>query len=178
MAIQYPFHTGIEMVFVPHSKVCDEHDAPLIRFLIKTQCLCIWGGDLALHLPRYRPGRAHAVHVFELKENVQKVINQLPNIENAETVKERCQWIMKRLVRTGFELIMEQERSYTRDLYPCYIAFSRYFPNQAQQMRHALEWAVNPTENKMELIQFLDDFGAWLVTIVTETFPAPQKGAE
>jgi uncharacterized protein len=85
---------------------------------------------------------------------------------------------MKRVVRTGFELIMEQERAYTRDLYPCYLAVTRYFPAQAQQMHHALERAIEPSDNKEELAQFLDGFGAWIVTAVTEIFRAAQTGSE
>jgi hypothetical protein len=93
-------------------------------------------------------------------------------------VKAWCQWIMKRVVRTGFELIMEQERAYTRVFYPCYVAFTRYFPAQAQQMHHALARAIEPSDNKEVLAQFLDGFGAWIVTAVTETFRAAQTGSE
>ena len=103
---------------------------------------------------------------------------RLPVMEGTETVEAWRHWIMKRLVWTGFELIMEQERAYTCDLYPCYLAFARYFPAQAQQMHHALARAIEPSDNEEELAQFLDGFGAWIVTAVTEIFPAAQTGSE
>jgi hypothetical protein len=99
-------------------------------------------------------------------------------MEDAATVKAWCQWIMKRLVRTGFELLMEQEQTYTRDLYPCYVAFSRHFPAQERQMQHVLARAIEPSDNKEELAEFLDVFGAWIITVVTETFPAAQTEAD
>jgi hypothetical protein len=77
---------------------------------------------------------------------------------------------MKRLIRTGFELVMEQEQTYTRDLYPCYAAFSRHFPAQEPQMQHALERAIAPSDSKGALAQFLKLFGAWMIAAVNKTF--------
>jgi hypothetical protein len=57
-------------------------------------------------------------------------------------------------------------------LYPCYVTFSRHFPTQEQQMQHALAQAIEPSDTKEELAQFLDVFGAWLITAMAETFPA------
>ena len=85
---------------------------------------------------------------------------------------------MKRFVRTGFELMMEQEQTEPRDLYPRYIVFSRHFPAQERQMRHALEQAIESSENKEELAQVLDVCGEWIITAVTETFPAVHTGSE
>jgi hypothetical protein len=178
MAVQYPFQTGIEIGFVPFRAVCDAYGARGSRLLIKTQCVCLWGEDLAPFLPRYKPGRALVGHALEITEDIRQVRERLPSMEDAATVKAWCQWIMKRLVRTGFELIMEQEQTYTRDLYPCYVAFSRHFPAQERQMQHALARAIEPSDTKEELAEFLDGFGAWIITAVTETFPAAQTGSE
>jgi hypothetical protein len=178
MAIQYPFQTGIEIGFVPYRAVCDADGAGGSRFMIKTQSICLWGEDLAPFISQYKPGRALVGHAFGLKEDIRQVIERLPSMEDGATVKGWCQWIMKRLVRTGFELIMEQERAYTRDLYPCYVAFSRHFPAQEHQMKHALEQAIKPSDNKEELARFLDVFGAWIITAVIETFPPAQPGLE
>jgi len=117
-------------------------------------------------------------HALEITEDIRQVRERLPSMEDAATVKAWCQWIMKRLVRTGFELIMEQEQTYTCDLYPCYVAFSRHFPAQERQMQHALARAIEPSDTKEELAEFLDGFGAWIITAVTETFPAAQTGSE
>jgi hypothetical protein len=178
MAVQYPFQTGIEIGFVPYHAVCDAHGARGSRFTIKTQTVCLWGEDLAPFIPRYKPGRALAGHAFGIKEDIRRVTDRLTFVEDTATVKRWCQWIMKRLVRTGFELIMEQEQAYTRDLYPCYVAFSRHYPAQEQQMKHALERAIAPSDDKEELAQFLDVFGAWIITAVTETFPPAQPEVE
>jgi hypothetical protein len=178
MAVQFPFQTGIEIGFVPYRAVCDAYGARGSRRMIKTQCICLWGEDLAPLIPPYKPGRALVGHAFGIKADIQLVVEQLPAIEDIPTICRRCQWIMKRLLRTGFELVMEREQTYTRDLYPCYVAFSRHFPAQEQQMKHALEQAIVPSDTKEELVQFLHVFGSWMIAAVTEAFPPAQPGPD
>lgn len=176
MAVKYPFQTGIELrSFVSHSEVCDTNRECFNRFVIKTQSVCIWGEDLIPLLPRYKLERYILCHSLYIKKDIQDLMEELTNLEDEETIKEKCQWLMKRLIRTGFELVMEKEQTYTRDLYPCYVAFCRHFPAQAQQMKYALERAIEPSGNKEELVQFMGTFGAWIVTTVTETFPETPK---
>jgi hypothetical protein len=175
MAVQYPFHTGIEIGFVPYRAICDPNGARGRRLMIKTQCICLWGEDLAPSIPRYKPGRDLAMHAFGIEKDIQRAMERLPNLEDADAAKDWCQWIMKRLLRTGFELVMEQEQAYTRDLYPCYVAFSRHFPAQQPQMKQALEWAIAPLEDKEELARFLNSFGTWIIAAVKATFPLAQS---
>ncbi|MFD2452951.1 hypothetical protein [Ideonella paludis] len=131
--------------------------------MIKTQSLCLWGEDLAPSLPGYRPGPALAAHAHQLQADLQAFQAECPEgdtAEMAQDIREWCQWIMKRVVRSGFELTMARERTYTRDLYPCYTAFACHYPERAPQMRQALQWAIAPADTKQPLEQFLEDFGA------------------
>ena len=43
-------------------------------------------------------------------------------------------------------------------------------------MQHALARAIEPSDTKEELAEFLDGFGAWIITAVTETFPGLTQG--
>ena len=51
---------------------------------------------------------------------------------------------------------------YTPDLYFCYQAFARQYPDRATDMYQALEWVVKPTNDRIELYAFVTGFGAWL----------------
>lgn len=90
MVIQYPFQTGIELGFVPLHAVCDANGARGTRLMIKTQCVCLWGEDLAPYLPRYKPGRALVGYALEITEDIQHVMERLPVMEGIETVKAWC----------------------------------------------------------------------------------------
>lgn len=170
MAAEFPFHTGLEVTLVSCRTVCEDPKAKVWPFLIKTQSLCLWGEDLAPSLPRYRPGPALAAHAHQLGADLQEFRAKCPEGDTAEIaqdIRDWCQWIMKRVVR------MAREPSYTRDLYPCYATFARHYPQQAPQMRQALEWAIEPTDKKQPLQQFLDEFEVWLLGEVAEVFSRP-----
>ena len=177
MAEEFPFHTGVEVNLVSRRTVCEDPKAWVWPFLIKTQSLCLWGDDLAPSLPGYRPGLSLAGHAPRLAADLEEFRAQCPEgaeAELAQDIREWCQWIMKRVVRSGFELTMARERTYTRDLYPCYTAFARHYPERAPQMRQALQWAIVPADTKLPLQQFLEEFGGWLVGEVAAVFRRPE----
>jgi hypothetical protein len=81
-----------------------------------------------------------------------------------------CTAIMKRFLRAGFELVMERERAYTRDLYFCHEAFARHCPERRGDMWRALELAVEPGDEPDELLPFVRDLGGWLLERVEDEF--------
>ncbi len=144
--------------------------------IIQTQSLCIEGEDLKLKLPKYKPGIDLLNHALDWQSDLNRTLTFLSElsvnqINFATQVKARCGWITRRMVRTGFELIMERDQSFTRDLYPCYERFSVYFPEQRSSMRKALELAIEPSENRAGLLVFLRQFGRWLAERVEQQFP-------
>jgi hypothetical protein len=52
-----------------------------------------------------------------------------------------------------------QNRSYTRDLYPCYRAFARQYSKEEREMRRAVEYALDPSPDPEEVRTFLSDLG-------------------
>lgn len=172
MGGKYPFLQGIELRwFLSYDAVVNEGNERLGRFFIKTQSVCVWGDDLSHQIPQYKPGGHLICEALYIKQSIQKLLSELPAMEDEETIKGKCQWIMKGILRTGFELVMEQEQAYTRDIYPCFVAFIRHFPDQSLPMKYALECAIEPSGKKEELIQFLETFGGWLITTIENHFP-------
>lgn len=101
----------------------------------------------------------------------QRLLRQYRFCRNIETVIfSQCAWISRRLVRVGFELIMEQEQAYTRDLYPCYQRFAAHFPALEPQMRQALALAIAPSRHRAGLLLFLAHLGEPLLEQVQRTF--------
>lgn len=70
---------------------------------------------------------------------------------------------MKGLIRVGMELVIERSGKYTRDLYPCYEAFSEYYPDREADMREALYYALNPTSDMQVLKRIADTLGQFLL---------------
>jgi hypothetical protein len=194
---RFAFCAGAELVCLVHEDLlrgADDYHASW-RMILKTQCVCVYGEDLAARLPDYKPGPETVVHATELRRHVERMtddlrallfLTRLPFGERLfrtsgggyrALVSLGCAELMKRIVRTGFELVMEEERVYTRDLYPCYTIFAKHFPARASSMRRALELAINPTGEPRALLTFLEDFGRWMVAAAEQRYGPPGSPA-
>ncbi|HTH93283.1 MAG TPA: nucleotidyltransferase [Candidatus Paceibacterota bacterium] len=168
---KYAFSTGIEMGFISYDEVFDEDEFFGDRFTIKTQSACIYGEDLAEKIPPFRADLETASHFHRNLENIiQRAKEKTVNNPDSEDIKMWCRWVMKRIIRAGFVLVMDKEQAFTRDLYPSYEVFSKYYPEQEENMKMALELAINPTDDVNKLAGFLDTFGKWVAEQVEKKF--------
>lgn len=155
----YPFCTGIECIVLPLAslqKIKPPKNINPWQRLIKTQSLCVYGKDLTPTIPPIKPGLEMVSHLFTLQED-------LPEEKELATFgKKDCTWLMKRIVRSGFELVMEKSQTFTRDLYPCYAQFARFYPEKEAEMRRALELAVFPTDDPTLIQPIIENLGRWL----------------
>jgi hypothetical protein len=156
---KYPFCTGIECIVLPLAslnKIKPPKNINPWKRLIKTQSLCVYGEDLAPTIPPIKPGLEMVAHLFSLGED-------LPDEAELATFRKKdCTWLMKRIVRSGFELVMERAQTFSRDLYPCYEHFARYYPEKEAGMKRALELAVFPTDDPTLVRPITENLGRWL----------------
>lgn len=167
---KHNFLTGVEFGFIDYKQLFDdEHFND--RFTIKTQSVCIHGEDLAQRIPPFRADIKTASHFHRnLKKVFEKAKAGIAKNHNEKNIKGWCRWVMKRIIRAGFILVMDKEQVFTRDLYPSYELFLKHFPDQEQKMKQALEYAINPTQNATDLVSFLDDFGIWMAEQIETKF--------
>ena len=59
-------------------------------------------------------------------------------------------------------LVMARAKVFSRDLYYCYELFAKFYPQEEVTMRQALEYALNPIENKEILLPFVERLGEFL----------------
>lgn len=157
------FSTGVEFAHISLDELFDGDELFNDRFTIKTQSVCVYGEDLA---QRIEPFRADIQTASHFHRNLDKVLENakkgIVNNPDKEDIKEWCRWVMKRIIRAGFILVMDKEQAFTRDLYPSYELFSKHFPEQEPKMKMALDLAINPVDDVEALNYFLDDFGVWV----------------
>lgn len=162
LKVKYPFSTGFDLVTVSYEDIISG-EKKVTRFFIKTLSACTYGEDLATKLPKVRPGRDSAVSIWRIREYVYEKIDLLQNCDKKINLKNQCKWIMKRLLRVSFELVMGQAQVFTRDLYPSYEIFSKYYPSKEPEARRILELAVRQDEEREGMLAILNGFGKWLV---------------
>ncbi|GAA2631714.1 hypothetical protein GCM10010307_24400 [Streptomyces vastus] len=126
------------------------------------------GNDLAEQLPRYRPTALLA------RETNGDLALLLPRWRTraAEAVtdadrKTLSRGVARRLVRTGFTLIMPRWEGWTSDLYESAELFGRYYPERVDQMRTAASIGRAPSPDPAVLGMLIDDLGPWLAAEYT-----------
>lgn len=140
------------------------------KIMIKTQAVCLYGSDLSEELPPLKPGADTVMHAPRLGKEINDVYEFLQTAEDQQRIRQKCAWIMKRILRSGCELVMERSGKYTRDLYPCYELFSQYYPEKSESMYGALELAINPSNDADEIIEVLQGIGAWVAQEASNVF--------
>lgn len=133
------------------------------KILIKTQSICLYGENIANEIESMKPGLETTQHLQHLGKEILGSIELLQNEVNEKKILNECTWIMKRILRGAFELVMERSNQYTRDLYLCYEGFSKYYPNQKNEMYLVLEMAVCPTQDVSKITSLLEGIGNFVI---------------
>ncbi|MER5932739.1 nucleotidyltransferase domain-containing protein [Streptomyces sp. NPDC002054] len=128
-------------------------------------CLCtpLLGSDLAEHLPRYRPDGLLA---RETNGDLAAVLPawraRLTAAHTPAEYRKLSRQFARRLVRTGFTLVMPRWGGWTSDLRESAEVFGRYYPERAAQMCAAAAAALAPGTDPGVLRSYVEDLGPWL----------------
>jgi uncharacterized protein len=150
-------------------------------FFVACLCTPLLGDDLAGQLPRYRPTSLLA---RETNGDLALVLPRLRARAAEATTDAECRTISRyagrRLVRTGFTLIMPRWGGWTSDLDQSAELFGTYYPERAAQMRIAAATGRTPSADPAVLGLLIDDLGPWLAAEYTavhgQKAPRPNPG--
>jgi uncharacterized protein len=163
VAARHPFLVGASVGLCHRDVVLSRAQRYDMGFFVKCLCACVDGDDLAAQLPRYRPSRALARGT---NGNIRRLVDdrraRLAATTDPGVVAFLCRGIMRKIVRTGFTLVMPRYRGWTSDLEPSVAIYAAYYPEQAAAMRAALALAQTPSGDRRSVLAVLDTLGAWL----------------
>ncbi|MFE3743175.1 nucleotidyltransferase [Streptomyces sp. NPDC059134] len=138
----------------------ERHDG---GFFVACLCTPLLGDDLAERLPRYRPTSLLA------RETNGDLALALPRWRAAAAAattdtdrRALNRRVGRRLVRTGFTLVMPRWGGWTSDLDESAELFGRYYPGRAGQMRTAAALGRTPSADPAALAPLVGDLGPWL----------------
>ncbi len=140
-----------------------------LRVLLSLQGKLLIGEDIVKHLPPVMPDSSSFVHIPTFTKFQARLNKTL--ITKDVFLPAYISWVAKRYVRTGFEICIEREKVFTRDLYPCFVIFSKYYPSKANEMHKVLGQAINPTWTKQSLLNCINNLGFWLDKEIKKMYP-------
>ncbi|MFF8380721.1 nucleotidyltransferase [Streptomyces sp. NPDC015661] len=140
----------------------ERHD---LGFFVACLCTPLLGPDLAAELPPYRPTSLVA------RETNGDLALLLPGwrARAAEGTDLRLlgRNVGRRLVRTGFTLVMPRWGGWTSDLDRSAAVFGGFYPERAEQMRLAVTAGRSPSPDPEVLDLLIGDLAPWLAAEYT-----------
>ena len=115
-------------------------------------------------------GKDLASHSINLDKRIAGFIEELDQINDISKIKNRSVWMMKQLLRAAMEIVMEREQAYSRDLYPSYKLFSKYYPAHAKDAEKALDLVLNPISEKKKIKRLVNNLGNFIASESTRIF--------
>lgn len=166
---QFPFVERFEFCLVSLKELFTNDNYLTDRFVIKTQSACIYGDSIISQIEPFKITDDLAETFYQhIGRRIEGVRNTFASDPSPDIIRRRCRWIMKRLLRAGMALVMVREQAYTRDLYPSYELFSKYYPEYEAEMRQALQLALDPTDDKAVIEETLKTLGEWMIQEVNQ----------
>nr|AIA16459.1 Nucleotidyltransferase domain protein [uncultured bacterium] len=156
---KYPFIVSFDLKYFTKHDILRRRE----KTWIKLNSVCLFGDDFVHEIEELKLGKDVAMMFgllpSRLPELKKKIKEGIYNVHNTPAL---CRRTMKKILRAGFELVSEREGCYTRDLYPCWKAFSKYYPEYSDIMYKVLELAINPTHDIRE-VEEVFPFIEWLI---------------
>ncbi|TQN28552.1 hypothetical protein FHX37_3899 [Haloactinospora alba] len=137
-------------------------------FFVACLCTPLLGEDLARYLPRYRPTSRLARDTNG--DLAAMLVRWSARAAGSTTARERTaltRTLARRIVRTGFTLIMPAWGGWTSDLYRSAALFGHYYPGRSRQMQITAATARTPTTDPEVISMLIDDLGPWLAAEYT-----------
>ncbi|MBW8738336.1 MAG: nucleotidyltransferase domain-containing protein [Streptomyces turgidiscabies] len=162
---------GSGTLLVSRAQVLSDLERHDLGWFLACLCTPLLGADLAGHLPRYRPDSVLARETngdlgLCLPRWRRLIAGAIAPGAPPGAVRVRVRGISRRIVRTGFTLVMPRWDGWTSDLYEMAEAFAAYYPQWGPRMREAAALGHDPTDDPAVLRSFLrshvEELGQWL----------------
>uniref|UniRef100_A0AAU2JSG6 Nucleotidyltransferase domain-containing protein n=1 Tax=Streptomyces sp. NBC_00049 TaxID=2903617 RepID=A0AAU2JSG6_9ACTN len=174
----FPEVDGVGILLHGKDTVLSEEERFDLGWFLACLCTPLLGADLAEHLPRYRPDSLLARETNgDLGELLPAWRARARAASTPDEYRKLSRSFARRLVRTGFTLVMPRWGGWTSDLAESAAVFGTYYPQRAAQMRAAAAVAQDPVADPAVLRTYIEDLGPWLADEYTARHGAKSRRA-
>jgi uncharacterized protein len=133
-----------------------------LNFFITILCVKIFGDNLFPKGTKFAITKRLACSLNpDIDTSIEEAKKNIKSASNDEAVI-KIQSMMKKIIRTAFNLVMVEENHWTTDLDEMTKIFTKHYPDKKEQIKDVLEIAKSKSPNKKESILILDTFGKWI----------------
>jgi uncharacterized protein len=159
----FPQINGAGILLYSRATLLSDIERNDLGWFVACLCLPLIGEDLAARLPRYRLTSLLARETNgDLGDLLPRWRDRLGEARTDASLHVLSRGVGRRLVRTGFTLVMPRWGGWTSDLDESATVFGRYYPARRDQMQAAAAVARTPTADSSVLGMLIDDLAAWL----------------
>ncbi|MEU1296901.1 nucleotidyltransferase domain-containing protein [Streptomyces sp. NPDC005840] len=167
---EFPEVDGVDTLVHGRARLLSDDETYDLGWFVACLCTPLLGDDLGEYLPRYRPdARLAAGTNGDLAALLpgwrRRVLAAADAGESEAAVAERralVRSLSRRLVRTGFTLVMPRWNGWTSDLTEMAEVFGTYYGERAADLRAAARRGSGPDADPAVLRHYVDDLGPWL----------------
>lgn len=159
----FPQINGAGVLLSSAAELLSERERHDGGWFVACMCTPLSGPDLAERLPRYRPSSLLARETNG--DLAQALLRWRARAAEASTDAERkrlSRGASRKVVRTGFTLVMPRWQGWTSDLEESAEIFGRYYPSHAGRMLRAAAMARSGSADPAGLAMLIEDLGPWL----------------
>lgn len=164
----FPQVDGVGVLLFDTGTLLSELERHDLGWFVACLCTPLLGEDLAERLPRYRPD---ALLARETNGDLGLALPgwraRLAAAGSDADLHALSRAVSRRLVRTGFTLVMPRCNGWTSDLTASAEAFAAHYPHRADGMRLAAAVARTPTSDRATLAVLIDGLAPWLAAEYT-----------
>ncbi|QFR02845.1 nucleotidyltransferase domain-containing protein [Streptomyces phaeolivaceus] len=160
---EFPQIDGGGTLLVGRAQVLSDLERYDLGWFVACLCTPLLGEDLAEELPRYRPTSLLARETNgDLALALPRWRQRVAEATDDNALRTLVRGCSRRLVRTGFTLVMPRWNGWTSDLHEMAEVFGEYYPERAAQLRDAAVAGYEPGPRADLLRSYLDDLAPWL----------------
>jgi predicted nucleotidyltransferase len=132
------------------------------KFFLKVLSVKIFGDNLFQKDTKFSPTKLLARNLHsDVYKNIEEAKRKIKS-SNSQEAKLQIKSIMKKIIKTAFSIVMENENYWTTDLDEMTKIFIKHYPEKKQQINAVLVMAKSKTPDKKSATLILNNFGKWI----------------
>ncbi|MEZ9916537.1 nucleotidyltransferase domain-containing protein [Vibrio breoganii] len=125
------------------------------QFWLRHCCCCVWGNDLSRQFPQLKP----SLHIARaLNGDIDGFVRQMADKFERMSAGEMSRVVGKKLLRSAYYLIAEQDGSWHTDLALCARSASEYYPQHKDELHLAYQLATGHRSSKEQALSLAHKF--------------------